>query len=230
MKRTAMVGLLALVSWSAQAAHDVPGWRAGVAASFAGFEGTDVPDATLGNKFIEDNAVGFKLYGQYRFNDWFGIEGAYHNTSDFEDESTDDSLPGTLKLSFSGFSAQGLLYVPMPTEEIQVYVKAGYYDFDDELSLEDNTNSSSSESGLVAGFGAMIEVSDRLGIRADIEGFDADVGDLWAVNLGLEYHFGGSTKTAPMATAAPPPEPVAEPPPPPPPPPADSDGDGVTDH
>ena len=232
MRRTAMVGLLALVSWSAQAAHEVPGARLGIEASFSQFQGKDVPDPTLDSRFIEDNGVGFKLYGQYQFNKWLGIEGAYHNTGDFKDETPNDVPPIDLKLSFSGFSAQGILYVPMPSDEIRAFVKAGYYDFNDELSLNGSTTSSSSESGLVAGGGAIIEIGDNLGIRAEYEWFDADVGDLSSINIGVEYYFGGSKEAAPVALAAtpppPPPEPVAEPPPPPPPP-ADSDGDGVTD-
>jgi opacity protein-like surface antigen len=204
MKRTALLGLLALVSWSAQAAQ-VPGWRIGAAVSFADFEGDEQPGVPLPDNFIEDNAVGFKLYGQYQFSSWFGIEGAYHNTSEFEDR-TDD---GKLKLSFDGFSLQGLLYVPMPSEEIQLYVKGGYYDFDDELALGDTTLSTSSESGLVVGAGASLAIAERIGIRMEYERFDAEVGDLWGVNLGVEYYFGGSKEAAPA---------VAPPPPPPPPP------------
>ena len=191
MRRTALLGLLALVSWSAHADLNVPGWRAGVAASFANFRGSDVPDPELGNKFIDDNAVGAKVYGQYQFNDWFGIEAAYHNTGEFEDKSTSLTLPGKLKLSFSGFSAQGLLYVPSPSDEVQFYVKAGFYDFDDELELDGSNISSSSESGLVAGAGAVIEIAERLGIRADVDWFDAKVGDMYSVNLGIQYRFGG---------------------------------------
>lgn len=192
MQRTALLGLLALVSFSAQAGHEVPGLRAGVAASFGEFQGADVPDAVLGDKFIDDNSVGFKLYGQYQFNKWFGVEGAYHYSGDFEEPSRSESLPGKLALSFSGFSAQGLLFVPMPADDVQVFVKAGFYDFDDELSLDGSNLSSSSERGLVAGAGTSIEVSEHLAIRADLDWFDANAGDLLAVNLGLQYSFGGA--------------------------------------
>lgn len=192
MQRTALLGLLALMSFSAQAGHEVPGLRAGVAASFGEFQGTDVPDPVLGDKFIDDNAVGFKVYGQYQFNQWFGVEGAYHYSGDFEDKSKDPALPGKLTLSFSGFSAQGLFFVPMPSDDVQAFVKAGFYDFDDELSLDGSTLSSSKERGLVAGAGGSIEVSEHLAIRADLDWFDAKAGDLLAVNLGLQYSFGGS--------------------------------------
>jgi len=191
MKRTVLLGLLGLVSLSAQAGEVVPGLRVGAALSFGEFQGTDVPDPALGNKFIDDNAIGFKLYGQYQFNKWFGVEGAYHYSGDFEDTSKSEALPGKLKLSLSGFSAQGLVYVPMPSDDVRAYVKAGYYDFGDELSLGNTSLSTSSERGLVFGAGASIDVSEHLGIRADLDWFDANAGDLFAVNLGVEYHFGG---------------------------------------
>jgi len=54
--------------------------------------------------------------------------------------------------------------------------------------------------------GAIWSVSDRFGFRADFDWFNADVGDLWTINLGVEYYFGGSPKAdrsaAPPAEAA----------------------------
>ena len=231
MKRTALVGLLALVSWSVQAGQSSPGWKLGVQASFADFQGDDVPDPTLNSKFIEDDTVGFKAYGQYQFNNWFGVEAAYHSMSDFEDQSTDPNFPGRFKLNFEGFSAQGLVFFPVLTDEVQGFVKAGYYDFNDDLSLSNNTKSNSSESGLVWGGGATIDITEQFGVRMDYERYDNSVGDLWAVNIGVQYSFGGSAESASAAMATPPP-----PPPPPPqaatpptPLPADSDNDGVMD-
>lgn len=212
MKRMAVLGMLALASWSAQADEMEPGWRAGVLASFGSFSGDDVPAPELGNNFIDDNTVGFKMFGQYQLNRWLGLEAAYHLTGNFEDRSKSTELPGKLKLSFSGFSASAIGYIPTGFEDFDAYLKAGYYDFDDELVVEGSTNSNSSERGLVAGAGVVFHLSDLVGFRVEYEQFDADVGDLASVNLGLEFSFGGDQ--APAAAAAPPP--------PPPPPPSES--------
>ncbi len=191
MKRMAVLGLLALVSWAAQADDAVPGWRAGVAASFGQFSGSDVPAAELGNKFISDNTIGYKAYGQYRFNQWFGLEGAYHFSGNYEDRSSSDAFapPGKLELSFSGFSGQALLYIPTTFDDFDAYVKAGIYDFSDELVVNGSTNSNSSERGLVGGAGVIFRLSELLGFRLEYERFDASVGDLSAVNLGVEFSF-----------------------------------------
>lgn len=192
MKRSmAMIGLVALASGPAQAEHAVPGLRAGLSAMFTNFEGDDVPDPNLGNKFIDDNAVGFKAHVQYQFNDWFALEGAYHKTGDLGNEEPNQFPPEKLELTFHGFSLQGIAYLPWPaSEDLQPFVKAGYYDFDDELSDANVTTSSSSEKGLVAGAGMGIEISERFGVRGEFEWFDAEVGDLWSVNIGFEYGFG----------------------------------------
>jgi opacity protein-like surface antigen len=203
------------MSFAAQAGDDIPGWRAGAAATFGAFEGDDVPAAELGDKFINDNAVGYKLFAQYRFNEWLGLEGAYHMSGNFEDRSSDPILPGKLELTFSGFSAQGLLYIPTTIDDFDAYVKAGVYDFDDELAIDGTTNSNSSERGLVAGAGFVFNLSETLAFRAEYEYFDADVGELTGVNLGVQFSFGG--RSAPAAASAPPP--------PPPPPAPDSSGE-----
>ncbi|MCC7256945.1 MAG: outer membrane beta-barrel protein [Gammaproteobacteria bacterium] len=211
MKRTAMFALLALAGGSVHADGEFGGARIGAAAAFGEFKGDDVPAAELGNNFIKDNAVGFKVYGQYPLNDWFAVEGAYHFSNDFEDRSQSEDLPGKLQLSFSGFSVQGVVYIPTTFEEFDAYLKAGYFDFDDDLALSGANIDSSSEQGFAAGGGLLIHIGDNLGVRLDIDWFNADVGDLSSVNLGIEYAFG---RREPAGSAAPPP---------PPPPPADGE-------
>lgn len=194
MNRSALLALLALASFGAQAADTELQPRIGAAAAFGSFKGDKVPSGVLGDKFIDDDSVGFKVYGQYPLNDWFAVEGAYHNTRNFKDKvKAGGSLPaGELKINFDGWSVQGLVYIPTTIEDFQAYVKAGYYNFDDELSLDGMNLGSSSERGLVAGGGVLMAISDSLALRADFDWFDADVGDLTTVNLGLEYSFGGT--------------------------------------
>jgi outer membrane protein OmpA-like peptidoglycan-associated protein len=234
MNRTAMLGLLAVLSTAAaEAGQEAPGWRIGGQASFTDFDWTD-GDQDL----IKDGSVGGKLFAQYQFNNWFALEGGWQNTGDFKESvvnAPDGAVypVGDYKLGFDGFSGNAVVYLPVGSEEIRPFLKAGLYDFDTELSYEGNVTSSGSESGLTLGGGVAIQISDRFGLRADAEWFDAEVGDLVAVNIGLLYAFGGddSEPAAAPVAAAPvaAPEPAPPPPPPPPAPPADSDGDGVTD-
>ncbi len=194
MNRSALLGLLALAGMglSAQAADNVLQPRIGIAAAFGSFKGDESPSGALPHNFIDDNAVGFKAYGQYPLNSWFAVEGAYHYTQNFKDKINNDLGRGQIKLSFDGWSVQGLVYIPTTIEDFQAYVKAGYYNFDDELVLNGSNLATSSERGLVGGAGALLKIADNVALRLDIDWFDADVGDLSSVNIGVEYHFGSS--------------------------------------
>ncbi len=181
MKRILTAAMVCATFLLAQVAS-AEGWRVGAAASFGDFEGDpNVP--------IDDSAVGFKLYGGYKFNNWFGVEGAYLNTSDFTQEATISSPK--LDTSYSGFMVSAVGYVPLPGDEVEVYGKVGFFDFDQDLAISDANFQSGSEDGATAGVGAAIAIADNLGIRAEYEWFDIESGDFWSVNLGLEYRFGG---------------------------------------
>lgn len=196
MKPYVLLGMLTLVSFTAQAADSVLQPKVGAAAAFGTFSGENSPPGVLSGN-VDDDTVGFKVYGQYPLNDWLAVEAAYYDSTKFKSKQKLTDVPpgeprGQYELSFDGWSAQGVVYIPNPVEGFQVYVKGGYYNFDDELALNDVTLGSSSERGLVLGGGAAFMISDHLGLRADFDWYDADVGDLTTVNFGLEYSFGGA--------------------------------------
>jgi opacity protein-like surface antigen len=191
MKRTVLVGLLALAgATAAAAAEPVAGWRGGLAAAFGSFDGNDVPGSELGDGFVDDNTVGFKAHVQYRFNERFAVEGAFHHTNDFKERVRGSFPPDRLELAFDGFSLQGVVFMPLGAEGLQGFVKAGYFDFDVDLSDASGAASSSLEQGVAASGGVLFEITERIGVRGEYEWYDIDVGDLWSVNLGVEYRFG----------------------------------------
>lgn len=197
MKPFVLLGVLAMASFSAQAADGLQP-RVGAAAAFGSFSGDNSPAGVMSGH-VDDDAVGFKVYGQYPLNDWFAVEGAYYDSSKFKtrvkEKITDPPglTYGQYELSFDGWSALGVVYIPEPVEGFQVYVKGGYYNFDDDLAVDGVNFGSSSERGLVLGGGMLLQMSDNLAVRADVDWFDADVGDLTTVNFGLEYSFGGTS-------------------------------------
>jgi len=225
MKRCLTAIVLGLAATSALAADDETFWNAGIAAVFGDYE---FDDNNLG-----DTSTGFKLFTGYRFNSLFGVEGAYHNFGDFEEDLDPPNPGGEAKAEIDGFSAAALLFAPLASEDLEVYGKAGYYAFDQEVVVRDasaveSVVGSNSPSGLMLGAGSRFEISEQFAIRAEGDWYDINDGELWSLNLGFEYLFGRPAKAAapvaaPAVAAAPPP------PPPPPPPPADSDGDGVVD-
>lgn len=217
MKRFLIPVALGLVSAPVMAADEYSVWNAGGAATFA--------DYSFDDNSLDNSTVGLKLFGGYRINKWFGLEAAYHNLADFS-ESTPE--PG-LDVDLSGYSGSVLLYAPMGGEDIEAFVKAGYYNFDQELEINNVLEGRNSPDGLLLGAGVIVSINKQFAFRLEGEHFDIDDGRLWALNIGAEYRFGRvAAPAAPVAVAAPvaaaapvavAAAPVVK----------DSDGDGVND-
>lgn len=213
MKRCLTAIILGLAATSALAESDLfpvddkTGWNAGIAATFAEY--------SFNTGQLDDSAAGFKVFGGYRFNKWFGLEGSYYDFGDFNDDLDPPNPGGGITIQMDGLTGSALVYAPLETTEFDVYGKVGYYSFDQQLLLDDTGSESNSPSGMLLGAGARFYVSEQLAVRAEGEWFDIDNGDLWTLNVGIEYLFGRpENSSAPAAMAAP----VAAPPPPPPPP------------
>jgi outer membrane protein OmpA-like peptidoglycan-associated protein len=226
MKRCLTAILLGLAATSVLAADDKTAWNAGAGAVFGDYQFDD--------NNLDDSSTGFKLFTGYRFNQLFGVEGAYHNFGDFEEDLDPPNPGGEAAAELDGFSAAALLYAPIASEDFELYGKGGYYFFDQEVVVNDGLGNetvagNNSPSGLLLGAGSRFIVSEQFAVRAEADWFDINDGELWALNIGFEYLFGRPAKAPePVAAAAAPvvAAPVA---PPPPPPPADADGDGVVD-
>ena len=224
MKRCLTAIVLGLAATGAVAADDETAWNAGVAAVFGDYKFDD--------NNLDDSSTGFKLFTGYRFNKLLGVEGAYHNFGDFEEDLDPPNPGGEAKAELDGFSAAALLFAPLASEDLDVYGKAGYYFFDQEVVVNNSSGieqvaGNNSPSGLLLGAGSKFSISDQFAIRAEADWFDIDDGDLWALNVGFEYLFGRPAKAeAPVAAVA---APVVAAAPPPPAPPADGDGDGIVD-
>jgi OOP family OmpA-OmpF porin len=221
MNRVLPAALLALAAVPVHAADESAGWEVGAAGSFATYTWED--DA------VDDSSTGLKLFGGYRFGKWLGAEGAYHNFGDFEADLIPGSPAGENKVEVDGFSLVGKLYIPVPSDTVTVFAKAGWYDFDQQRVEDDTVQDSNSPSGLTAGAGVDVDISRSLRFRFEGDWFDVDDADLWSLNLGIAYVFGRPQPAAAAVVAAPVAMAAEPPPPPPPPPPADTDGDGVVD-
>ena len=186
MKRTVFATIaLALLAFSAQADDDENAaggmWRVGGGAAFSDFEDDD--------GIVDDNQVGFALFGGYQFNKWIGVEGGYLNTGDFEGRIGTGSSQQKLELSYRGFHIAGMLFLPIGGDDIDLYAKAGFFDFDTDLSSNGQIDSSGHQDGAMAGAGASIGIADQFGVRAEFDYFDTENSDFWTVILGLEYKF-----------------------------------------
>ena len=170
----------------------------------------------------DDNRdTGYKLYGGYRINRNFAVEGGYFNLGKFGFTATTvpaGTLTGNIKLQGVNLDAVGILPI---TERFSAFARVGvnYAQARDHFSGTGavgvlNPNPSKSDTNYKFGAGLQYDFTESLGVRAEAERYrinDAvgNKGDVDLFSIGLVYRFGAKTPAR-----APRPAPVMQPPPP----------------
>jgi len=242
-KTSGTLGLVALAAIAGPPAMaDDTGWYGGlnIGQSRAKIDDAKITSTLLGaglntTSITDDNHdTGYELFGGYRFNRNFALEGGYFDLGKFGFTSTTvpaGTLNGEIKLRGLNLDAVGILPI---TEKFSAFgrVGANYAEAKDSFSGTGAVNvirPSPSKSDLNYKFGAGLQYdfTQSLGMRLEAERYrinDAvgNKGDVDLVSVGLIYRFGATTpapapRVEPVA-AAPAPQPVVAAPPPPPPP------------
>ena len=72
------------------------------------FVGGSIGSVELSEDFdglnIDTDATSFRIVGGWRFNDYFSVEGGYHDFGDFEQQVDVNGTPATASLSADGFT------------------------------------------------------------------------------------------------------------------------------
>lgn len=170
MKKTAWIGLAAsvLLCNSAYAEDRFVGM--GVGAS-------DIDDSASINGAqvsMDENDVGWKLYGGMLITDNFGFEAGWTDLGDMN--------AGGVDIETEGFVAAGLASLPLG-EKFSIYGKVGVYFWDQDI----NTVSFDGQD-LMYGIGARLRFLDQFHVRLEWERFDTKFeADLISVTGGIQF-------------------------------------------
>jgi len=233
MKRTRAVqalGLMGLAAFGLQpAAAADSGWYlgAGIGQSRAKINDsritTDLQGQGLSVTSIQDDdrGVGWKLFGGYKFNKNFAVEGGYFNLGEFgyTANTNNGSQVATIKAQGANLDAVGILPI---TERFSALARAGltYTSAKDTFANTGGVTApsgspSKTEGNYKLGLGVQYDLTKSLALRGEWERYrinDAVGNDGVAqmLTIGLVYVF-GAEKAAPKAAApAPAPQPVAK--------------------
>lgn len=183
MKRTmtlVICSVIALIACNAMAEDEDSAWIIGGSAVVAGLDRNDGA--------VDDTSIGARAFAQYKFNKWFGLEGFYYNSGEFQSSAT--SADGEeFKLVYQGFAGQGILYIPLPWEEIEFFLKGGYFTFRVDSTINGSNSGNGSDNGAMIGTGIAVRITESVHFRTSVDVYDADGADLASVELGLEYRF-----------------------------------------
>jgi opacity protein-like surface antigen len=180
---TVLLGASALPSPAGAEEHSADeGWLVGAGALYGNYQ--------LDGGAVDDSAMGFKAWGQYRLNRFLGLEVAFLSTGDFNEDSAPNQPGGNATISAQGFSMDVLAYAPFSPAGIQMFGKAGFYRLDQDLQFDGDVSASRFADGFTAGAGADMAIATQLTLRVEGDWYDLDSADFWTVDLGISYHFG----------------------------------------
>lgn len=136
----------------------------------------------------DDSDTGFKIFGGYRFNQNFALEGGYADLG----EST-FSIPGFASGQAEATTifvhAIGMLPI---TPTVSVYGKAGLHRWDaEETGQITGTPFSVSDDGvdLTFGLGLQANLSKQFSVRLEWESYDLDDSDVQFIGISAILHF-----------------------------------------
>ena len=236
MKRIAKTaGVLSLVGWAvmttqfAMAADPNAGWIGGFNAgqSIANIDDVRIKsqlrDAGLATTTfsVDDRETAFKVFGGYKFNKNFALEGTYFELGKFSFRSTTSpagTLDGSINLrgvsldavgivpfknKFSGFGRIGLHYTSTRDE----FRSSGA------VSTPTDNFANKKDLNLKVGLGLQYDFTESVGLRGEWERYrvnDAvgNLGDINMYSLGLVVKFGAKPAPAQKAALPPPKAPV----------------------
>lgn len=222
-RKSGTLGLAVLAAITSQfAMADDSGWYAGanVGQSRAKIDNARITSQLLGGgatavSIAENNRdTGYKLFGGYRVNKNFAIEGGYFNLGRFGYVAT-TTPPGTLSgnIKLQGVNLDGVGTLPI-TEQFSVFGRLGlnYAQARDNfvstglVPAPANPNPGKNQVNYKFGAGLQYDFTEALAMRAEVERYrinDAvgNKGDIDLYSLGLIYRF-GVVKPAPAQRAA----------------------------
>lgn len=143
-----------------------------------------VADRELGF-VINDESLGFKVFGIYTFADNFGIEGGFINFGDPHNDF--NGLP--VRIDAHGWTLYGIGAIPL-TGGGEVYGKAGVISWDVESTIDNVLISTDNGDNLALGIGVRADFESRLGLRFEFEWFDVSAAEnVWMTSFGILIRF-----------------------------------------
>lgn len=224
LKALSAIGLAGCTVMSSSTAMAVEeGWLIGIN---AGQAMSKIDDARIRAQLLSsgltttsitdrDRKTAFKLFGGYKFNRYFALEGGYYDLGEFGYTATTSpagTLIGNIKLRGVNFDAVGMLPI---ADKFSAFGRLGlqYAEAKDNFTrtgmvpVPSNANPSKTAPNYKVGVGLQYDFTQELAVRLEGERYRIDdavgnQGDINMLSLGLVYQFGKDT-----------PPPVQKPPP-----------------
>ena len=167
-----MLGVFSLLF--AAGAANADGFSAGVSATRAPV------NLEESGTVVDGDSSGWRVHGKYMFNKTFGIEGGLSKFG----SPNDKSLPADMHVDTQAIDVYVVAAYPVGNDSV-VYAKVGYIAWNSETEVADTNESHSRSTDLALSLGGEYDITERFGVRAELEWFDS------AIKGELKYSLGG---------------------------------------
>ncbi|MBN1006917.1 outer membrane beta-barrel protein [Amphritea pacifica] len=177
---------LGVVAFLSPAVANAGGGYLGASYGYTKLELSNTEKAALnsfGITVTDDSDQGYKIFGGYRYNDYFAVEAFYADFGDLE--LSNGAVTVSEETSGYGLSAVGLLPV---TENIDLFAKAGVMRWS--IDATSNIGGTAGNDGNDITFGVGAEYTlDVVTVRAEMERFEIGDSSMDLVSVGLALNF-----------------------------------------
>lgn len=145
------------------------------------YAGASVIQTYVDDFGLDDDTTGGKIYGGYRFNEYFAVEASYFDFGELENRVS------SLEIDGFGISAVGSYPV---TSKLEIFGKLGvqYWDADARGPIVQGLNDDS-DTDAFYGIGVRYSITDSISIQAEAERYEIEDIDLDAASIGVSYKF-----------------------------------------
>jgi OOP family OmpA-OmpF porin len=156
------------------------------------FVGASIGNASLDDDFdglnIDDNSTAYRIVAGWRFNEFFALEGGYHNFGDFEQTLDIAGNQVTAVLSADGFTFGAVGSFPL-SERFSVMGRAGMFFWDGNADINNVSQATPEDTNLYLGAGLRFQLSEKLQLTGDWTRYDLEATDSGVLSVGLQYQF-----------------------------------------
>lgn len=154
------------------------------------YVGASVGKASLNEDFdglvIDDETTSFRIVVGWGFNDYFSLEGGYHDFGDFKQDLGGGQ--GTAKLSADGFTLGAVGSIPV-SERFALTGRAGMYFWNGNAEINNVSQATPEDGNLYLGAGVKFDVSKQFQLTADWTRYELEDATSGVLSVGLLYQF-----------------------------------------
>ena len=138
----------------------------------------------VGATSCDDEDTGLKLFGGYKFNPNFAVEGAWIDLG----EVSASAGGGTVTAEVDGIQVAAVGMIPI-NPQFGVFGKVGLFLWDGTISATGLGSVSDDGNDIMFGAGVNWNIGQKLGLRAEWERFDIDGDDIDFLSVGVQFNF-----------------------------------------